>query len=257
MTLQSNLYWAGQLTLVHRRRGDSSPFLLIFMRNKLLSVFIDESGDFGPYEKHNPYYIVALITHDQSIDITREISQMNDYMKQSGRSIHAIHVGPLIRRESIYLHELAEERKHLFNLLFNFTRRISLKYMTCCVKKNRREDEIDMTIRLAKEMAKVLRSKSDYFNSFDKIVVYYDNGQIELTKIISSLFNALFSNVEMRKVKPIDYKLFQVADLVCTMELLAMKAEQNSFSNSEIEFFGNVRNFKKDYLKTLRKKRMD
>lgn len=56
------------------------------MKNKILSIFIDESGDFGAYEKHNPYYIVALIAHDQSIDITREISQMNDYMKQSGRS---------------------------------------------------------------------------------------------------------------------------------------------------------------------------
>jgi hypothetical protein len=26
-----------------------------------LSVFIDESGDFGPYERHAPYYIITLL----------------------------------------------------------------------------------------------------------------------------------------------------------------------------------------------------
>ncbi len=31
-----------------------------------LSVFIDESGDFGPYEHHAPYYIITLVFHDQS-----------------------------------------------------------------------------------------------------------------------------------------------------------------------------------------------
>ena len=30
-----------------------------------LSVFIDESGDFGPYEPHAPYYIITLLFHDQ------------------------------------------------------------------------------------------------------------------------------------------------------------------------------------------------
>ena len=103
------------------------------MANKVLSIFIDESGDFGPYEKHNPYYLVAMIAHDQSVNISSDITQMDNYMIQNGRNIHAIHVGPLIRRESIYQHELVEGRKQLFNLLFNFTRRIDLKYMTCMV----------------------------------------------------------------------------------------------------------------------------
>lgn len=26
-----------------------------------LSIFIDESGDFGPYEHHAPYYLIALV----------------------------------------------------------------------------------------------------------------------------------------------------------------------------------------------------
>lgn len=32
---------------------------------KELSVFIDESGDFGAYEPHSPYYIITMVFHDQ------------------------------------------------------------------------------------------------------------------------------------------------------------------------------------------------
>ena len=37
------------------------------MKEKVLSVFIDESGDFGDYDFHSPYYYVAMVLHDQSI----------------------------------------------------------------------------------------------------------------------------------------------------------------------------------------------
>lgn len=54
---------------------------------------------------------------------------------------------------------------------------------------------------------------------------------------------------------PTDYKLFQVADLICTMELIKLKIENNAMSNSEKLFFGNIRDLKKNYLKPLEKKK--
>ena len=36
------------------------------MSEKRLSVFIDESGDFGTYEVHAPYYLVSMILHNQN-----------------------------------------------------------------------------------------------------------------------------------------------------------------------------------------------
>lgn len=246
--------------MVHRVAGRFLAFLNIMgvrMAEKVLSIFIDESGDFGPYEKHNPYYLVAMVAHDQCMDLSMEIEKMNHYIIQNGREIHAIHVGPLIRRESIYENELVEDRKHLFNLLYNFVRRVDIQYISCSIKKSECSDEVEMTSKLTKAMAGKLRDNDAFFRQFDRIIVYYDNGQVQLTKIITSLFNALFTDVEVRKVRPVNYKLFQVADLVCTMELLALKAEQNGLSNSELEFFGNVRSFKRDYLKNLRKKKME
>ena len=59
---------------------------------------------------------------------------------------------------------------------------------------------------------------------YDRIVVYYDYGQRELAKILITAFNTALNNVEIKKVIPANYKLFQVADMICTIELLAEKA---------------------------------
>ena len=37
---------------------------------KILSVFIDESGDFGFIKDASKYYLITLVFHDQSIDIS-------------------------------------------------------------------------------------------------------------------------------------------------------------------------------------------
>ena len=92
------------------------------------------------------------------------------------------------------------------------------------------------------------------FLSFDDVKIYYDNGQVEVSKILSSVFNALLPNPVFRKVMPTDYKLFQVADLLCSLKLVSLKMENNMFSKSEMMFFGNLRDLKKNYLKPLQKK---
>ena len=226
------------------------------MTEKTLSVFIDESGDFGPYESYAPYYIVALVLHEQNIDISKDIYSFETHMQNLGYKQHAIHTGPLIRRESVYKNDLVENRKRLFNALFNFTRRLNIKYACAKVKKSECPDVITMTSKLSKEISNILRSHESFWNSFDRVIIYYDNGQIELTKILTSVFNTLYTHVEFRKVKPVDYKLFQVADLLCTMELLSEKTSTHSFSHSEFEFFHNIRDFKKNYLKHIIKKRL-
>ena len=81
-----------------------------------------------------------------------------------------------------------------------------------------------------------------------------DNGQVEVSKLLSSVFNAFLANPIFRKVMPSDYKLFQVADFICTMELVTLKLNNKLFSKSELNFFGNERDLKQNYLKALKKK---
>lgn len=226
------------------------------MSEKLLSVFIDESGDFGAYEYHAPYYLVAMVLHDQSIDIGPNIDGMNERMRNLGYDHHAIHTGPLIRRESVYANDQMENRRHLFHILYYFSNKLNFRYICAKIRKSECPDEINMTAKLSKAIADLIRSNMPFWTQYNKIIIYYDNGQIELTKILTSVFSTLLTNVEFRKVQPVDYKLFQVADLVCTMELLAEKAENNSFSRSEQDFFGTPRDFRKNYLKGFRKKHL-
>ncbi len=46
------------------------------MKEKILSVFIDESGDFGQYNPASPNYYVAMILHDQEKDISKNIAAL-------------------------------------------------------------------------------------------------------------------------------------------------------------------------------------
>ncbi len=198
------------------------------MKEKILSVFIDESGDFGPYDSHSPFYLVSMVLHNQRVDITKNIDELENHMRNLGYKQHAIHTGPLIRRESVYTNDDIEKRE--------------------C------PDVVALTSKVSGAITDLLRIYQEFWEQFDHIIVYYDNGQVELTKLLTSIFHTLYVQVEFRKVKPVNYKLFQVADLICTMELLIEKADSNAFSRSEKTFFGFVRDFRKNYFKPLMKK---
>lgn len=226
------------------------------MGKTTLSIFIDESGDFGVYDDRSPFYLVAMVLHNQKTDITRNINSLEKHLHNLGYEQHALHTGPLIRRESIYKNDFMTSRKQLFNALFNFTRKLEVQYICTMLKKNECPDAAAMIAKLSRSMKDTLDAHHEYMEQFDRIIVYYDNGQTELTKTLTSVFYSIFSHVEFRKVHPADYKLFQVADLICTVELLAQKTMKNGFSRSEIEFFHSEREFKKNYLKPLRKKQL-
>ena len=147
------------------------------MTEKTLSVFIDESGDFGPYETHSPYYLVSMVLHDQSIDISGNISAFESHLRNLEYAEHAVHTGPLIRRESVYKNDLVENRKQLFNALFNFSRKLDIHYSCAKIRKSECPDVIAMTARLSKAIAEILRANESFWNSYDRIIIYYDNGQ--------------------------------------------------------------------------------
>lgn len=69
---------------------------------KELSIFIDESGDFGEYDYHSPYYIIAIVMHNQDLDISNALNHLETELAQLGYSKHCVHAGPIIRQEAEY-----------------------------------------------------------------------------------------------------------------------------------------------------------
>ena len=219
---------------------------------KELSVFIDESGDFGEYDYHSPYYIITMVFHEQQEDIQPAISKLNQELAFLNLDNLCIHTGPIIRKEEIYTNMTIHERRHIFNKLVAFIRQINIRYKCFYIEKKHISDVVEATGKLSKQISQFIRDHYEEFLAFDDVKIYYDNGQVEVSKIISSVFNALLPNPIFRKVMPTDYKLFQTADLFCTLELVRLKLEDNLFSKSEKNFFGSIRDLKKNYIKPLR-----
>ena len=225
------------------------------MKEKILSVFIDESGDFGQYNPAFPNYYVAMVLHNQEMDISKNIEALERQVSNWGYPQHTIHTGPLIRRESVYKNDLREQRKALFNALYHFTRLLDIQYICPMINQGdcAEKSKLAYTDRLTKNIAKKKRINYSYFSVFDKIIVYYDYGQVELAQILVSVFNTMFSNVEFRKIETNQYKLSQAADLICTVEAIAQK---NVLTKSESEFFHSKSDFMKNIYKNIAKKKL-
>ena len=224
---------------------------------KQLSIFIYESVDFGEYDYHSPWYIVTMVFHEQEASIQEPMEYLNRELSLLGLENHCIHTGPIIRKEEEYSEMDYIERRKIFNKMVTFMRQSGVKYKAFHIEKKHIEDIVEATGKLSKQISVFIREHYDFLLSFDLVKIYYDNGQVELNKILSTLFNAFLPRVEFRKVKPSDYRLFQVADMICTFELLKLKIQNHSFSKSEQIFFGSVNDLKRNYLKIVKRQDID
>lgn len=217
-----------------------------------ISIFIDESGDFYECSK---YYLMTLVMHEQSESIRSQLDDLERAVQLKGLPKNAVHTSPLVHKAGEYYHWTYEDRRYLFNKMFSFIRHCPITYRTFAVEKRQWNDYYQLTGRLARDLHSFLLEHIAYFQSFDTIVVYYDDGQAEITRIINIVFNTLFSSVDIRHVYPVDYRLFQAADFLCTMELLELKRLNRDLSSNDLRFFKGTKEFTKTYFKKMREKR--
>ena len=221
-----------------------------------LSIFIDESGDFGEIKERPAYYLVTMVFHNQAVDISKEIEKLEESMRTSGFNLEYIHTGPVIRRAQVFVNYSMEERRKLLYKMLYFYNKCDIFHDTVIVNRKEASDKIMLSGRLSKEISNIIARHSTYFNQFDKIIVYYDNGQIELSAILNAVLSLLFNDVEFRKAEPQKYRLLQVADFVCSMELLKIKREEKRLSKSEEKFFYKPQELQKTFLRSLKEKKL-
>lgn len=77
---------------------------------KELSIFIDESGDFGEIKERPAYYLVTFVFHNQDNAIEEQVSKLNESVRASGFNVEYIHTGPVIRREEVFQRYSIDER---------------------------------------------------------------------------------------------------------------------------------------------------
>lgn len=223
---------------------------------KELGVFIDESGDFGEIKERPAYYLVTFVFHNQDNAIEEQISKLNESVRASGFDVEYIHTGPVIRREEVFQGYSIDERRKLLYKMLNFVNSCPISYLTVVVDRREATDKIGLFGKLAKIIHRSLSEHIEFFSDFDKIIVYYDNGQVELSTILNAVFSIQFSNVEFRKAEPQKYRLLQAADFICSMELLRIKQDEKRLSKSEEQFFYKPQELKKTFLKSVEKKKL-
>lgn len=246
---------AGRKILVQPNgRGVSPPIFFGDFSMSELSIFVDESGDFGRYAKHSPYYDVTMVFHDQSIDLSTQIMLLNNNLMNLGYESISIHTEPLIQREEAYKNLNPNERRALLTKLYYFVLHSDISYKSFLYEKIHFADEMKLQARMAKDISLFLRDHLSYFSIFDKIIVYYDNGQKEITRILNAVLATELSNVELRKVHPENYRLLQAADLICTLALLQRRYDENRLTRSDMLIFHSRNDLRKDFLKHIKDK---
>ena len=160
-----------------------------------------------------------MVFHDQTNDISDNINFLNNSLKQMGYGDEqAVHTEPLIRREKPYQYFQPNERRAIFSKLYYFTLNCNIKYKSFIFRKIDYQNKFILETRIAKELSRFIRDNLYFFQEYEKVILYYDNGQHELSRIMNIVLAAELNNYDIRRVFPSDYRLFQVADLICTLE---------------------------------------
>lgn len=221
-----------------------------------LSIFIDESGDFGEIKERPSYYLVSLVFHNQDIDIDKEVRKLEASTKASGFEINYIHTGPIIRREAVFSNMSIDDRRKLIYKLLNFYNSVDIRHTTIIVDRKSAADKISLSGKLSRSIKEFLEKNRDFFSNFEKVIVYYDYGQSELSSVLNAVLSFWFEDIEFRKAEPSKYRLLQVADFVCSLELLKIKFNEKRLSNSEKAFFYKSQELKKTFFKSIERKKL-
>lgn len=222
------------------------------MRELTLSMFADESGGQNGKSK---YYLLTLVFHDQSDSISPIVKAYKNSLANKSLPDVPFHASPLVYGKDDYRNLDLATRKRLLASFFVMTRRLPIRYKTFAYRRSEVPSLDKLIARIRRDLVVFLSDNLGFFQIYDEIKIYYDNGQHAVTEALHAAIEFILSKnaIAFRDASPQDYVLSQVADFLCTVELAAIKYDRHDETNSDRKFFGNVTSFKRGYLRHLRK----
>ena len=94
-----------------------------------LNIFVDETGEFGFGKNASELYGISFTFHEHNNDITKEIAILNNRLNKIGYT-NMIHMADLIMRRGDYSNFNLQARKSIFNSIYQFSRKIPVKYLS-------------------------------------------------------------------------------------------------------------------------------
>ena len=205
-----------------------------------LNIFIDESGDFGFTKGSSELYGISFTIHESDDSIKKDLEYLNHRLKKANYD-GMIHLADLVARRGDYTNFNLEQRKNIFWSIFHFSRRVPVKIHTIIVDKRYKNSKTQLNKELATSINNFFNSINDYMNKFEKIVIYYDNGQETLGAIIDTLLINK-NNIEHRiNFNHKEKRLFQVSDMLTFVDKIVYKHNNNMKMTKAETYFFNVK----------------
>ena len=220
---------------------------------KELSIFVDESGE---QDGASRYYLITLVFHEQDTSLSEAIVSYQNALNNKGLPDIPFHASPLMNGHDEYKHLDLETRKRLLNSFNVFVQKLPITYITFWYRKSEVDTPTKLSNRMKRDLADFIFDRLDRFQVFDKIKIYYDGGQQVVTKALHAAIDYTLSKeaTMYKKSQFANYRLSQVADYLCAIELTRIKYEHHEETNTDIKVFGYVGTFKKNYLKQAHRK---
>ena len=219
---------------------------------KILNIFIDKSGDFGINDNASDLYVASFIYHSSLDNIEPFLNALNKRLNKL-QFTKMIHTADLIRHKGDYKDLSIDQRKKIFTAIYQFGRKSPIKLKSIILNKKYCDTYKLLKKQLTLELAELVTNNYKFFQKFNKIVIYYDNGQAQLTSILEDVFK----NFNISFISDFDKtkeKLFQVADMLTFIDKYYYKFQHKLYiSKNEKIFFENMEMRK--LLKELKSKR--
>lgn len=221
-----------------------------------LSVFVDESGT---QEGTSEYYLVALVFHDQDDKLEPHLVAYRQSLAERQLPDVPFHAEPLMRGHGEYA-SLSPATRHQELVSFaTLVRRLPIRYAVFSYRSDSVAGREGLMSLLKRDIVNYLFDHLGYFQEFDHVKIYYDKGQPAVTGALHAAMEYALSRgvVVYRSSEYRSYRLAQVADYACTVELAALKYARGEATETDKRFFGTSGQFRKNYLKQLRRKALE
>lgn len=204
------------------------------------------------------YYLLTVVFHDQGEDVRQYFDRYEQDLSAKGLPDIPMHASPLLNGHGDYEDIDPKTRKRLLMSFLFMARRLPIRFHTFSYRKSEYPDPVALEGRIKRDLVNLLFDHLAYFQSFESVKIYYDGARHEVTQALRAAVSYALSKeaIVYRDANYRDFRLFQVADLLCTLELTGIKYENHAETATDRRAFGDARSFNRNFMRKFDKLRV-
>lgn len=200
--------------------------------------------------------MVSLVFHDQEQNLAPWIEAYRTRLRDAALDDIPFHMVDLLHGHGDYEGIEQEKRKRQLVAFGAFVRKLPVTYRAFRYSPFDIKDAEHLGARIAEDIRSLIDERLGFFQSFDRVVIYYDGGQKAVSAGLRRGFQSKLASDIAQYKKPVyqSKRLAQAADYFCSIELAADRYASGTVSNTYGRFFGSWKMFRSNYLKQVRRK---